>query len=1067
MALRKCCRVPLLLALGVLVAAGCGSGGKKGIDYDWGEEDIAEGDSWEDVAPDALRVTILSPTPGVDRIVSGSFDVKVRVDDPLNLPMGLSFAYSKGMVGDPVVRDLDGPGEATVSIDTNAIVADGKTRRLIVTAKSEDGRIATADLRMVVDNNAPTIVAQDPTPAPDGNFMGELVLRFVVSDPGTGVTKIIVRVEDFQYMWPKSGATVGEAKVDTGEIVISTRAWESGGKSVTVEAYDGLQGHVTTQQIPLGFVSSPQFLSGDTRVLPDDFSARLIAGVRLGLPGENAWGVVVAGGQGARVLTRNAENGRLIGRAELFQGGVSGLRVGDLNLDDLDDVVLWGSKVVDGKTIGVLYVFLQNGDAMFYPPIELPVPYPVIDLAIDDFSGDGLPDFAMVLDDVSQTLGVIVSDDGGDGPGWGPAAAYGGAVHPNRVAIGDFAGLNLPGIVLTRSDSAIVTVFPVDGQGVPSGGHNSTILVGPDPIAGLVSIWGVRFDGDSSLRSDRLIAADQVGGRVLVIRRESGAGDPARVTIEAFQATGIDPAELAVADFDGDGIPDLAVLCKGGNLVHTFKGKAGGLEYGPAFAVGDADMLTTADLDGDGRLDLVVLDHEGTKLTWLRYDPEAGRFQAAPMVLLGFVPRSLALGRFTKSLPGKDTLLDAAVMGQGEDGKYQVSVKAADAASGMPLLDTAPPLAISSASPVGLIAANVNRTQASDGSAPGSDGGPDDLVITTNSTAPFVEARLPTAEVLVFNRDLTSHTAIVANKQDLVLGDRPRLMAVADLDRAKPGESTTQRYYSVVDIAVLEELLEDSERITRLQPYIGQGNGQFIKSFRTGPEIDVVRNVQQVVATTLRRSLADTLNGVAKDYDLVTVNAGTGDLTVFINALLATFSEARSKDFAVGASPKAVAVGFLEDPIRPPRSGGTLGPNATDALPDLVTLLANDVVISYAFDNATSLAQGTTAWSLLNFEPPVSLGHQGRNAAGIALADMNGDDYLDILVLNQGDATLSIYINLANRKFSPPFDFPVGVGSAQMVVNDVNGDGCPDVVTADQGGQTLTVLRNTVACTPL
>lgn len=1061
MALRRCCRVPLAILLGVFLSAGCG-GGKRGIDYGWGEEDIPEGDGWEDVSPDSLRVTILSPTPGVDRIVSGPLDIKVRVDDPMALPVTLSFAYSKGMIADPVVRELDGPGEATVTIDTAAVVGDGRTRRLIVTAESENGRTASADLRMVVDNHPPTVTAVDPTPQPGGNFMGELVLRFEVSDPGTGVTQVVVRVEDFQYVWPTSGTSSGEAEVDTGEIVIPTVAWASGDKKVTVEARDGLQTHLTTQEIPLGFIRSPQFLGGDTRALPDEFSAGSLAGVRLGLTEDHVWGVVVAGSAGIRVVTRNAQNGRLVRRAELLKTGVAGVRVRDVNRDDLDDIVAWGKIVVEGEQQAVLFVFLQTADGMFFPPIELALPYPASDLAIGDFSGDGLPDFAMVMDHPTQTLGVIASDDSGAEPGWGAAATYAGAVKPTRVAIGDFAGVSQPGIVLTRSDSAIVTVFPVESGGVPSGGRNSTIVVGDEAIDGVAALGGVRFDGDASGRADRLIAADEAAGRILVIRRESGPGDPARVTLDTSKETGLGPVALAVADFDGDGISDLAVLCKGGNLVHTFRGGASGLANGPAFAVGNAQGLTTADLDGDGYLDVVVLDREGDRLTWLRYDPDVGGFQAAPMALLGFMPRSLALGRFTRSLPGKDAMLDAAVLGQDDEGAFRVVIKAADGVSGMPLLDTTPSPVVESVSPVGLIAANVNRTATADG-------GPDDILVTTNMATPFTTPKPATAEVLLFSRDLDSHTTIVSNRVALGVKDRPRLMAVADLDRAAPGESTALPYYSVVDLAVLEEMLEadTDRRYTRLQPYIGQGNGQFLISFREGPEIDAARNLQQVVAATVRRSLKDTLEGIAKDYDLVTVNAATGDLTVFVNERLGAYSEARSKDFAVGAGPRALAIGFMENRVRPPASGGTLDPNAAEILPDLVTLLANDVVISYSFDNALSLAQSTTAWSLLDYEPPVSLGHEGRSAVGVALADMNGDDYLDILLLNQGDATLSIYVNLANRKFSPPFDFPVGVGSAQMVVGDVNGDGCPDVVTADQGGQTLTVLRNMVACTPL
>lgn len=1056
MAVRKSLRVLLWIASGALLATGCG-GGKQGIDYGWGEEDDVLGEeTWEEVAPDALRLTIVSPAPGVDRIVSGALDVQVRLEDPQDLPATLSFAFSKG-IGSPVVRTMEGPGEATVTLDTREMTADGKSRRLVVTAESDDGRTVSANLTMTVDNEAPTIAAQDPTPLSGGNFMGDLVVRFLVQDPGTGVTQVIVRVEDFQYLWPPTGTSAGQAKVDTGEILIPTRGWDSGPKNLTVEATDGMQDHVTTMRIDLGFVRGPQFLAGDVRTLPDGFQAKVLAGVRLGPIQDGAWGLVVAGGGGGQIVTRNPQTARLVRRADLLQVGVTGARVRDVDGDGLDDIVLWGPKVAEGQT-GALYVFLQADGGMFSPPFELALPYAAVDLAFGDLNDDGVDDFALALDHASQTLGVVLSTAAAEGePSWGALAAYGGAVRPTNVAIGDFGGNGRPAIVLTRADSGIATVFPIEGAGIPSGGRNTTLYQGENPVPGLSAMKALRFDGDAWLLADRIVASDPTSDQLLVIKRDERGGDPARLILDANRSTGILPDALAPADFDGNGRLDLAVLCKGGNLVQTFIGIVGGLASGPSFAVGMAQDMTSADLDGDGSRDIVLLDADGMRVTWVRYDPEVGGFEAAPMALLGFVPRSLALGRFTRSIPGRESLLDAAVMGQAPDGKFNVIVRAADPTSGVPMLDTSPAYEIPLAAPVGLIAANVNRTTTSDG-------GPDDLLVTSTLTAPFNESRPPTAQVMLFDRDSSNHTVVVANFEDLFVGDRPRLMAIADLDRAKPGESSINPFYSVVDLAVLEERQVGTERFTRLQPYIGQGTGQFIESFRQGPTIDSLRNVQQVVPALVRRSLSDSLNGVAKDYDLITVNAGTGDFTVFINGRLAAFTAAQSKDFAVGASPKAIAVGFLENRIRRPAAGQGMEENATEILPDVVTLLANDVVVSYAFDNADAVSRN---WSLLDYEPPVSLGHQGRAAVAVALADMNGDDFLDILVLNQADATVSIYVNLANRRFSTPFDFPVGVGSSEMAVADVNGDGCPDLVTADQGGKTLTILRNTVACTPL
>jgi hypothetical protein len=73
------------------------------------------------------------------------------------------------------------------------------------------------------------------------------------------------------------------------------------------------------------------------------------------------------------------------------------------------------------------------------------------------------------------------------------------------------------------------------------------------------------------------------------------------------------PRESAIADFNGDGIPDLAV---GGVDLDLFFGKGDGT-FGPATAslVGkDPFLLTSADFNLDGNSDLMVYSDKGNSL---------------------------------------------------------------------------------------------------------------------------------------------------------------------------------------------------------------------------------------------------------------------------------------------------------------------------------------------------------------------------------------------------------------------------------------------------------------------
>ena len=73
-------------------------------------------------------------------------------------------------------------------------------------------------------------------------------------------------------------------------------------------------------------------------------------------------------------------------------------------------------------------------------------------------------------------------------------------------------------------------------------------------------------------------------------------------------ATGTTPEGIAVGDFNGDGIPDLAVANTGSNSVSIFLGNGDGtFTLHSTLATGTAPvMVAVADFNGDGKPDLAV-----------------------------------------------------------------------------------------------------------------------------------------------------------------------------------------------------------------------------------------------------------------------------------------------------------------------------------------------------------------------------------------------------------------------------------------------------------------------------
>jgi len=273
------------------------------------------------------------------------------------------------------------------------------------------------------------------------------------------------------------------------------------------------------------------------------------------------------------------------------------------------------------RVAGIVSALGTSASAQFVPaPSPYPFPFPIpnggspVSVVVGNFKAPTVtsppaplpvstPDLA-VLDQVNGKVILIFSNgpiasNGVGGFALGPILTVGNI--PTSMASGDFNKDGFPDLVVTNQVDGTVNVLLNDGNGWV----NPTIdKLGPFP--GGVSpdfVAAGDFNKDGYLD---LAIANRDSNNVTVLL--GGPGGTFTLAPGSPFAVGKSPSSLAIADFDGDGIPDLAVTNELDNTVTVLLGNgdgAGGFHTAAAspFAVGFSPSYIVA---ADFNLALVI-----------------------------------------------------------------------------------------------------------------------------------------------------------------------------------------------------------------------------------------------------------------------------------------------------------------------------------------------------------------------------------------------------------------------------------------------------------------------------